>query len=264
MAKKTTLNLENLSALGVERLARLVIDASARDAGFKKYVAAALASAKGPEAIAALIDQRLGTLERARSFVEWDRARTFTSDLSMTVQTIVDELGPAEPALAIERLLRFIATHSGVFERIDDSQGRVQDIYETAIDALGLLVTATSESERLRLPDVIMAKLGEETHGYLPMVVSAVAQSLPPEALVRWDSELGAKQARRPTGKRENVDWTFDPRSFAAIACRQAIAEARSDLDGFVALEQMKHPNLQNAFRYRRENARKGTDQRGA
>ena len=107
-----------------------------------------MASAKGPEAIAALIDQRLGTLERARSFVEWDRAGTFASDLSMTVQTIVDELGPAEPALAIERLLRFIATHSGVFERIDDSQGRVQDIYETAIDALGLLVTATSESER--------------------------------------------------------------------------------------------------------------------
>jgi hypothetical protein len=44
----------------------VVIDASARDAGFKKYVAAVLASANGPEAIAALIDQRLGTLERAR------------------------------------------------------------------------------------------------------------------------------------------------------------------------------------------------------
>lgn len=126
MAKKTTLNLENLNALGVERLARLVIDASARDAGFKKYVVAALASANGPEAIAALIDQRLGALERARSFVEWDRARTFASDLSMTVHAIVDELGPAQPALAVERLLRFIATYSGVFERIDDSQGRVQ------------------------------------------------------------------------------------------------------------------------------------------
>ena len=36
MAKKTTLDLENLSALGVEGLARLVIGASARDAGFKK------------------------------------------------------------------------------------------------------------------------------------------------------------------------------------------------------------------------------------
>jgi hypothetical protein len=244
MAKKTTLNLENLSALGVERLARLVLDASARDAGF---MAAALASANGPEAIAALIDRRLDALERARSFVEWDRARTFASDLSMTVHAIVDELGPAEPDLAVERLLRFIATHSGVFERIDDSQGRVQDIYETAVDALGLLVTATSESERSRLPDVIMAKLGEEMHGYLPMVVSAVAQSLHQETLARWDSELGAKQAHRPTGKRENIDRTFDARSFAVIACRQAIAEARSDLDGFVALEQMKHPNLQNA-----------------
>jgi len=35
---------------------------------------------------------------------------------------------------------------------------------------------------------------------------------------VPWDSELGAKQARRPTAKRENVDWTFDTGSFAVIA----------------------------------------------
>jgi hypothetical protein len=83
----------------------------------KKYVAAALASANGPEAIAALIDQRLDALERVRSFVEWDRARTFASDLSMTVHAIVDELGPAEPALAVERLCdlsrRTVASSSG-------------------------------------------------------------------------------------------------------------------------------------------------------
>ena len=39
-------------------------------------------------------------------------------DLDMTVKAIVDELGPADPLLAIERLLRFIATHQAVFERM--------------------------------------------------------------------------------------------------------------------------------------------------
>ena len=31
------------------------------------------------------------------------------------------------------------------------------------------------------------------------------------------------------------------------IACRQAIADARGDLDGFIALEEAKHPNLRDA-----------------
>jgi len=57
--------------------------------------------------------------------------------------------------------LQFIATHQAVFERIDDSQGRVQDIYETALDALTMrpFVAATPEVERERLPGTVMAAL---------------------------------------------------------------------------------------------------------
>ena len=123
MAGKAAINLDNLTALGAEKLARLVLDASARDSAFKRLVAAALAGAKGPKAAAAVIDRKIGAIERAKGFVEWDRAKTFAADLDMTVKAIVDELGPADPLLAIERLLRFIATHQAVFERIDDSPG---------------------------------------------------------------------------------------------------------------------------------------------
>ena len=124
MAGKAAINLDNLTALGAEKLARLVLDASARDSAFKRLVAAALAGAKGPKAAAAVTrNRKIGAIERARGFVEWDRAKTFAADLDMTVKAIVDELGPADPLLAIERLLRFIATHQAVFERIDDSPG---------------------------------------------------------------------------------------------------------------------------------------------
>jgi len=42
-----------------------------------------------------------------------------------------------------------------------DSQGRVQDIYETALDALTMraFVAATPEVERERLPGTVMAAL---------------------------------------------------------------------------------------------------------
>ena len=223
-----------------------------------------MASADGPEAIAALIDQRLGALERARSFVEWDRVRTFASDLSMTVQTIVDELGPAEPALAVERLLRFIATHSGVFERIDNSQGRVQDIYETAIDALGLLVTATSESGALTTSRCHYGQ-ARRRDAWLPsngcFRRRAITSSGSARALGFW----ARSQTSAPSDRRNaKMSTRHSTRAPSVIACRQAIAEARSDLDGFVALEQIETPQPPKRFRYRREDAREWTDQRGA
>lgn len=128
MARKPILNADSLKELGADKLARLVLDQTERDAGFRRRVSAALAEKSGPAAIATLIDRRLSGQERARSFVDRDRARAFRDDLQSVVDTVVSELGPASPALAVDRLLRFIVTHSSVFERIDDSSGSVQDV----------------------------------------------------------------------------------------------------------------------------------------
>ena len=88
MARKAVINLDDLASLGAERLARLVIDQSGRDAGFRKLVTAALAGAKGPKAVTAIVDRRLAALERAKSFIEWDRVKIFAADLDMTVKTL--------------------------------------------------------------------------------------------------------------------------------------------------------------------------------
>ena len=137
MARKTSssLSLENLVALGAEKLAQLVLDETRANAPFRKKINAALAGAKGAEAVAALIDRRLAALEKARSMVAWEKEKEFAADLAATVDTVVKELAAADPALAIERLLRFIDTHAMVFERIDDSGGRIQDVYWRAAQA---------------------------------------------------------------------------------------------------------------------------------
>jgi hypothetical protein len=59
MARKTSLSLENLAALGAEKLARIILDDARGNAPFRKKANAALAGAKGPEAVAGLIDRRL-------------------------------------------------------------------------------------------------------------------------------------------------------------------------------------------------------------
>ena len=121
MARKPALSMEKLNELGAEKLAQMALAEAEQNAGFRRQVKAALACKSGPEAIAKLIDRRISGLERAKSFIEWDKARAFRDDLRSLIDTIGAELGPVAPALALDRLLRFVATHERVFERVDDS-----------------------------------------------------------------------------------------------------------------------------------------------
>src|ERR1019366_7123363 len=85
MARQPPLNEEALVKLGSEKLARLVIGEAKRNAAFRKLVAAALAATKGPAAVAAIIDKRLAGLDRAKAFVDWEKAKAFTADIAATL-----------------------------------------------------------------------------------------------------------------------------------------------------------------------------------
>ena len=126
------LNEEALVKLGSEKLARLVIGEPKRNAAFRKLVAA-LAATKGPAAVAAIIDKRL--VDRAKAFVDWEKAKTFTADIAATLATIRRELGSADPDAAVDGSCGSSRRRS-VFERIDDSNGRLQNFYHEAAAAL--------------------------------------------------------------------------------------------------------------------------------
>jgi hypothetical protein len=102
MASQPALNEDALGKLGLEKLVRLVLDEAKRNAAFRKLVSAALAATKGPAAIAAIIDKRLAGLERAKSFVDWDKAKELASDLSATAATISGELASSDPDSAVD------------------------------------------------------------------------------------------------------------------------------------------------------------------
>ena len=249
MARKPALSTDKLKDLGTDKLAQLVLEEAERNAGFRRQVKAALAGKSGPEAIAKLIDRRLSGLARAKSFIEWDKARAFAEDLRSLTDTITSELGPVAPALAIDRLLRFIATHEQVFERVDDSAGRVQDVYYQAIAATGDLAPSLSSSEACALPEKIMATLGESTHGYLADVTEAVTPHLPQDSLVRWDCDLkdAISERQAEEAARKSDGWFYSMTSQWA-RMRQILASARGDLDLLIALEVKKKPHMQDTL----------------
>ncbi|HEV7251903.1 MAG TPA: hypothetical protein VGN97_02215 [Mesorhizobium sp.] len=245
MARKPVLNIDALTALGPEKLARLVLDEAGRSAPFRKVVNAALAGAKGPEAVAKQIDRRLSALERARSFVDWQKERAFRHDLEATLRTILDELGRASPELAIDRLLRFVATHRTVFERIDDSSGRIQSVYRVAAEGLAGLVSAIREEDRRFLPQRLQPLLRDDSHGLGTAMALSIVPLLPAGVLAAWDNELAREHGQADKSSTADT-WDQAITKWAALDLRQAIADVRGDLDAFIALERTKPPRRQN------------------
>ena len=119
MARQPALNKEALAGLGAERLAELALDEAQRNGAFKKLVLAALASTKGPDAIAAIVDKRLGGLERAGGAIAWERAKSFSDDLAAVLKIITGDLAKADADMAFARLLRFLSTADRTLERTE-------------------------------------------------------------------------------------------------------------------------------------------------
>lgn len=83
MASKKTVTPDNLAALGVERLAAILVELADGDAEVKRRLRLELAAQAGGDSIAAEIGKRISALRSARSFVDWQKRRDFVRDLDL-------------------------------------------------------------------------------------------------------------------------------------------------------------------------------------
>ena len=239
MARRATLTREALVALGADRLAKLILDEVQHNAPFKRIITAALAGAKGPDAVAAIIDRRLASLKRAQGIVGWDKRRAFAADLKATLATSVDELGGVDPRAAAERLLRFLASAEGVFERVDDPSGSIARIYQDAAAALPAMALRMANEDRLNLLARLVPLLLSDDYGLIEDVVHGCVNTLPAEELEAFDLALTQALAKIPTSDGAR-DWERQERSDRLIRARQAIADGRDDVEVFMTLEAQK------------------------
>jgi len=104
MARKTTLNVKSLEALGPERLARLLMDISKGKPALKRQLRMALAASKGGKTLIASVRKRLGELGRSKSFIDWNKAKAFTAEIEDLRRIIFEDVGREHPDDAIDLL----------------------------------------------------------------------------------------------------------------------------------------------------------------
>jgi hypothetical protein len=247
-ARRTTPSPETLAALGPDRLIGLILGETARNPAFKKLVSAALASLQGPDAVAAIVDRRLTALEGAQGYIDWQKRRAFTTDLNATVTVILNELRPLDPGAALDRLRRFLDGADAVLNRVDDSTGAVQGVYERASDAFVEIAAGLPPEDTARVAESLVSSFTADPFGPLGAVLGDIVPKLNDETLADIDARLAETAAALPKAGQPRSEAAYRREAARAqiLRLRQAIADRRGDPDTFIALEGEIMPGREN------------------
>ena len=188
MARAPSLTREALVELGAERHAELALDEAARNRPFKQLVLAALAAARGPGAVASIVDKRLAGLEKARASISRGRAKSFAEDLWATFKIITGDLANADADAAAACLMRFLATADRTLDR--EKEGEAAQVYQAAAEALPALIGSLSADESASLADRLYALAADSRHGAIVPALAKIFAASPPGLIDALDARL--------------------------------------------------------------------------
>jgi len=150
MAARSKLSVESLTKLGAKRLAEILMEEAGRNRQLKQAVPMALAADTGASEAGHQIHKRLAQLARSKAFVSSEKVRELATELEHLKSVIVETIGGGNPKLSAELLWQLLDLHASVFERLDDSSGRVGSLFRSACQDLGpLLKRARSKPDEL-------------------------------------------------------------------------------------------------------------------
>nr|WP_241671404.1 DUF6880 family protein [Dankookia rubra] len=222
--------MDNLTVLGVERLAAILMELAEGDAEVKRRLRLELAAQSGGDTIAAEIGKRITTLRSARSFIDWQKRRDFVKDLDLQRAMIVDRVAQSRADLALDLMWRFMDLAEPVLNRVDDSNGSVGDVFRTACEDLGA-IAAKAKPDPVSLADRVFAAVTDNDYGVFDGLVRIMLPALGDVGAAHLKDRLTralADRSRKP-GER-------DYHALVLRSALQTLADGQADVDAYIAL----------------------------
>jgi len=248
VAAKTALNAKHLEVLGTARLAELLVEISAGNAAAKRRLRLELAAAQSPGDVAKEVRKRLTTIGRSRSFVDWQGVRSLADDLDTQRQAIVDTVAKTDPQEALDLLWRLMTLASPVFDRCDDSSGRIISGFHRACRGLGE-VASKAKPDPTSLANRAYEALVENGYGQFDQLIQVLAPALGQTGLEHLKQRM-IDLSNRPTTKpaksdRVEIGWSSAGPIYADEMAERSrvstvrlalteIADLQGDVDAFI------------------------------
>lgn len=244
---KAKLDIKKLEALGVERLAKILLDLSSTNIAVKRHLLIEVASHAGPGELASIIRKRIAAYARSQSFVDWQGIRKLAHELDQLRKMIVETLADISPQDALDMLWRFMTLARQIYERCDDSNGYVSHVFQTACQDFGAL------AKRAQIDPVLLADRVYETqivndYGQYDNLITILAGSLGEKGLEHLKDRfkhiinlhnqppnvVRLDQRQSSSGVVKYQSSSSD-KGRTARSALQEIADAQGDVDSYIA-----------------------------
>lgn len=247
MSKKT-LNKDNLTALGAERLADLLLEVSTGSAEIKRRLRLELSHSVGPAELARDVRKRLVSVRKSSSFVGWRKRKSLIKDLNTQLDMITDKIAPEEPTEAFNLLWQFIEMAPSIYERVDDSRGDVGDVFRSALqrfEDIGPRAVLAPTALASRVWDALQ----DNGYGEFDGIIGLLAPTLGEDGLQHLKGLIEAYSkapAEEPSDDHEalrflrdlrsdNGNYASDQQDRLVKLCLQQIAEAQGDTAAYIS-----------------------------
>jgi len=234
LARKDSVTAANLAALGAERLAALLLELGEGDSAVRKRLVLAVAERGGAAGLIKAVDRRLTAIADAYAEIPWERQKGYAAEIDGLRGVITQSLAPVDAPAAAERLCRLIRLAPGVLQRVDDSNGRFDDIFRTAVTDLSAVWGVMEPRDTNAIACEVVALIQSAPFGVCDTLIAEAAPALGPDGL----AEL-AQRAQAALAELDEAGSSHRPdgRRFRLLQALCDIADARGDVDGYIAVQ---------------------------
>ncbi len=234
LARKDSVTAANLAALGAERLAALLLELGEGDSAVRKRLVLAVAERGGAAGLIKAVDRRLDALAESYAEIPWERQKAYAAEIDGLRSVITQSLVPIDAPAAAERLCRLIRLAPGVLQRVDDSNGRFDDIFRTAVTDLGAVWGLMESPDAKAIAGEVLALVQNDPYGVCDTLVAEAAPALGPEGL----AEL-VQRARSALAELDEAGPSRSPDGgrYRLLQALCDVADASGDVDGYIAVQ---------------------------
>lgn len=246
--KKDVLKANKLEALGARRLAELLIRLSARDTSIGDFLRLELAGAEGPANVILEVRKQIADMRRLHSFIERDETPDFADDLDDLHNAIVEHVVGLNAKEALDLMWSFMELAGSIYDRCDDSDGTVGEVFRTALRDLGKIADVV-QGEPTLLADRVFTAIFNNDYAQYDDLVSVLKPALRREGLSHLKQRVSEfldasttelaneNSSKLPDFGLDSISeeqWRERARLDAARIALQDIADAQGDVDGFI------------------------------
>jgi hypothetical protein len=234
MARGRDISPDALAKLGAKRLAELLAEACQNDRPLRRKLEILLASKQGSEQLEGAIAKRITSLSRADRFVDWREVPALVAELDALRDGIVTQLGAKDPRAASEQMWRFLTLAEPTFARVDDSSGRIGDVFHFAAADIGSLLARVPDLDRVALAQRLHESLSKDDYGFAAQIITSGSEALGVEGRAKLRELLKAEISRLPP-RQENENWIVVGWPRSRLSAHLAdLADAERDVNAYI------------------------------